>query len=85
MAMATVNRIAGTQHSSNAWPTGSGATAVDPVRTRPRRNHLRQLDPEGANALAVPRVGWLPIVVRSRKDVALSPLNMRLAVADFAF
>ena len=51
MAMATVNRTAGTQHSNNAWQTGSGATAVDPVRTRPRRNHLRQLGPEGAKRL----------------------------------
>jgi hypothetical protein len=32
---------------SNAWLTGSGkAGPVDPVRTRPRRNHLRQLASE---------------------------------------
>jgi len=47
MAMATVNRTAGTQHSNNAWPTGSGATPVDLVRTL-RRNHIRQLGSEGA-------------------------------------
>ena len=52
VAMATVIRSAGTQHLSNAWPTGSGkAGPVDPVRTRPRRNHLRQRGPGGAKRL----------------------------------
>ena len=84
MGMATVNRIAGTQHSNNAWPTGSGATAVDPVRTRPRRNHLRPLGPEGAKRLRLAQMtsGGMPVMLG--KDVALSPLNMRLAVVDFA-
>jgi hypothetical protein len=81
MAIATVIRTAGTQHSNNAWPTGSVATAVDPVHTRPRRNHLSQLGPEGAKRRANDSGGML---VMSGKDVALSPLNMRLAVVDFA-
>ena len=52
VAMATVIRSAGTQHLSNAWPTGSEKAApVDPVRTRPRRNHLRQRGPGGAKRL----------------------------------
>ena len=52
VAMATVIRSAGTQHLSNAWPTGSEkAGPVDPVRTRPRRNHLRQRGPVGAKRL----------------------------------
>jgi hypothetical protein len=42
VAMATVIRSAGTQHWSNAWPTGSGkAGPVHPVRTRPRQEHRR--------------------------------------------
>ena len=52
VAMATVIRSAGTQRLSNAWPTGSEkAGPVDPVRTRPRRNHLRQRGPGGAKRL----------------------------------
>ena len=52
VAMATVIRSAGTQHLSNAWPTGSEkAGPVDPVRTRPRRNHLRQRGSGGAKRL----------------------------------
>jgi len=40
---AAVVRSAVMQHSNNAWLTGSGVAPVDPVRTRPRHNHLRQL------------------------------------------
>jgi hypothetical protein len=51
---ATKPRSAGTQHWCNAWPTGSGkAGPVDPVRTRPRRNHLRQLGLGGAKPAAL--------------------------------
>jgi hypothetical protein len=40
---------AGTQHWSNAWPTGSGkAGPVDPVHTRRRQNHVRQPGSRGA-------------------------------------
>jgi len=53
VAMATAIRSAGMLHWTNAWPTGSGkAGPVDPVRTRPRRNHLRQLGPGGAKPAA---------------------------------
>jgi len=45
---AAVLHSAGTQHWNNAWPTGSGVAPVHQVRTRPRHNHLRQLDPEDA-------------------------------------
>jgi hypothetical protein len=45
-------RSAGTQHWSNAWPTGSGkAGPVDLVRTRRRQNHVRQQGPSGAERL----------------------------------
>jgi len=60
VAMATVIRSAGTQHLSNAWPTGSEkAGPVDPVRTRPRRNHLRQRGPGGAKRLACEICGYV--------------------------
>ena len=38
------------QHSNNAWLTGSGVAPVDPVRTRPRRNRLRQLGLGGTSS-----------------------------------
>jgi hypothetical protein len=50
---------------------------VDLVHTRRRRNHLRQVGPEGAKAQMT--AGGM-----SGKHVALSPLNMRLTVTDFA-
>jgi len=60
VAMATVIRSAGTQHLSNVWPTGSEkAGPVDPVRTRPRRNHLRQRGPGGAKRLACEICGYV--------------------------
>jgi uncharacterized membrane protein len=44
MAMVVVPGIAGSQLLNNAWQTYAGLVGiVDPVRTRPRRNHLRQL------------------------------------------
>jgi hypothetical protein len=36
----SVLRSAGTQHSNSDWPTDSGATPVDPVRTRHRKDRL---------------------------------------------
>jgi len=47
---AAVVRSAVMQHSNNAWLTGSGVAPVDPVRTRPRRNRLRQLGLGGASS-----------------------------------
>jgi len=47
-------RIAGSQRSNNAWPTCAGsAGTVDPVRTRPRRSHVRQIGPGDARRLLV--------------------------------
>jgi hypothetical protein len=67
MAIAVaVLRSAGTQHCNNAWPTGLGVAAVHRVRTRPRRNHPRQLDPGGAKAT-------LAHQLRQLSDVGCNP------------
>jgi uncharacterized membrane protein len=53
MAMVVVPGIAGSQLLNNAWQTYAGLVGiVDPVRTRPRRNHLRQLGLGGAKPAA---------------------------------
>jgi hypothetical protein len=61
---------------------GSDSCGPSPYPSSP--NHLRQLGPEGAKRLRLCAndSGGMPVM--SGKDVALSPLNMRLAVADFA-
>ena len=73
MAIAVaVLRSAGTQHCNNAWPTDLGVAAVHRVRTRPRRNHPRQLDPGGAKATRAQRLRQLGDVRRDPPRFAWS-------------
>ena len=75
MAIAVaVLRSAGTQHCNNAWPTDLGVAAVHRVRTRPRRNHPRQLDPGGAKATRAQRL-------RQLRDIHRDP--PRLVFGEF--
>jgi hypothetical protein len=49
MAM-VVPGIAGSQLLNNVWQTYAGLAGIaDPVRTRPRRNHLRKKAPKTLN------------------------------------
>jgi hypothetical protein len=65
MAMA-VAESAVMQLCNNAWLTGSGVATVRPVRTRPRRNHLRKQGSEGTERLRLPH--QLPQLGDVRRD-----------------
>ena len=66
--------IAGSQRWNNAWPTCAGlAGTADPVRTRLRHNHLRQLDLEGAKRLARKSSGSFAIFAAIRRAYVIQP------------